>query len=151
MRASAVAGIIIANSRDSLLGKLTSIRSMAAVPFGTHYRIVDFALSNLVNAGITNVGIMHSDTMTRQYNFVSDAASVISKLPEKTYVNNFYIANDSDVFDVEFSIDSVIKSHMKIDFDSFTKLYNVKHSDEESEETTSDENDTIEDNTENIN
>lgn len=64
---------------------------------------------------------------------------------------HFYIANDSDVFDVEFSIDSVIKSHMKIDFDSFTKLYNVKHSDEESEETTSDENDTIEDNTENIN
>ena len=58
MRASAVAGIIIANSHDSLLGKLTSIRSMAAVPFGTHYRIVDFALSNLVNAGITNVGII---------------------------------------------------------------------------------------------
>ena len=58
MRASAVAGIIIANSRDSLLGKLTSIRSMAAVPFGTHYRIVDFALSNLVNAGITNVGVI---------------------------------------------------------------------------------------------
>lgn len=43
---------------------------------------------------ITNVGIMHSDTMTRQYNFVSDAESVISKLPEKTYVNNFYIANE---------------------------------------------------------
>ena len=58
MRASAVAGIIIANSRDSLLGKLTSIRSMAAVPFGTHYRIVDFALSNLVNARITNVGVI---------------------------------------------------------------------------------------------
>ncbi len=58
MRASTVAGIIIANSHDSLLGKLTSIRSMAAVPFGTHYRIVDFALSNLVNAGITNVGVI---------------------------------------------------------------------------------------------
>lgn len=58
MRASAVAGIIFANSYDELLEKLTSKRSMASVPFGGRYRLIDFSLSNLVNAGITNVGVI---------------------------------------------------------------------------------------------
>ncbi len=58
MRASAVAGIILANSNDHLLNKLTGIRSMASVPFGGRYRLIDFALSNLVNAGVNNVGII---------------------------------------------------------------------------------------------
>ena len=58
MRTSAVAGIVFANSNDNLLKRLTSHRSMASVPFGGRYRLIDFALSNLVNAGITNVGII---------------------------------------------------------------------------------------------
>lgn len=57
MRAS-VAGIIFANSHDERLGRLTTIRSMASVPFGGRYRMIDFCLSNLVNAGITSVGII---------------------------------------------------------------------------------------------
>ena len=57
MRTSAVAGLIFANSDDKLK-KLTANRSMASVPFGARYRIVDFALSNLVNTGVTSVGII---------------------------------------------------------------------------------------------
>ncbi len=58
MRTSAVAGIVFANAGDSLLKKLTSKRSVASVPFGARYRLIDFSLSNLVNAGITSVGII---------------------------------------------------------------------------------------------
>ena len=58
MRPSAVSGIILANSRDEALGRMTAMRSMASVPFGGRYRLIDFCLSNLVNAGITNVGII---------------------------------------------------------------------------------------------
>lgn len=58
MRASAVAGIVFANTNDLFLKKLTTKRSMASVPFGARYRLIDFALSNLVNAGITSVGII---------------------------------------------------------------------------------------------
>ena len=58
MRTSAVAGIIFANINDNLLKKLTSKRSFASVPFGARYRIVDFSLSNLVNAGVSSVGII---------------------------------------------------------------------------------------------
>lgn len=58
MRQSAVSGLIFANSDDSKLKKLTENRSMASVPFGARYRIIDFAMSNLVNAGVTSVGIV---------------------------------------------------------------------------------------------
>lgn len=58
MRTSAVAGIVFANINDGLLKKLTSKRSMASVPYGGRYRLIDFSLSNLVNAGVTSVGII---------------------------------------------------------------------------------------------
>lgn len=53
-----VLGIIFANSHDDLIPELTKKRSMASVPFGGRYRLIDFSLSNLVNAGISKVGII---------------------------------------------------------------------------------------------
>lgn len=58
MRTSVVAGIVFANTNDNFLKELTAHRSMASVPFGGRYRLIDFALSNLVNAGVTSVGII---------------------------------------------------------------------------------------------
>ena len=43
------AGIIFSNLHDSSLPELTSKRTMASVPFGCRYRLIDFALSNMVN------------------------------------------------------------------------------------------------------
>lgn len=37
---------------------MTATRTMASLPFGGRYRLVDFALSNMVNSGITKVGIV---------------------------------------------------------------------------------------------
>ena len=51
-------GIIFANTYETDLDELTQKRTMAAVPFGGRYRLIDFALSNMVNAGIKNVGII---------------------------------------------------------------------------------------------
>ncbi len=53
-----VAGIVFANVHDELLSELTAHRSMASVPFGGRYRMIDFSLSNLVNAGINNVALI---------------------------------------------------------------------------------------------
>lgn len=53
-----IMGIIFTNSNDELLPHFTKKRSMASVPFGGRYRLIDFALSNLVNAGITKVGVI---------------------------------------------------------------------------------------------
>lgn len=61
MRANDVLGIIHAQVYDSTVRQLTSIRTMASVPFGCRYRFVDFPLSNMVNAGVTSVGIVTKD------------------------------------------------------------------------------------------
>lgn len=58
MRANNVLGLIFANIDDDVLSEVTGVRSMASVPFGGGYRLVDFILSNMVNAGMTKVGVV---------------------------------------------------------------------------------------------
>lgn len=58
MISSSVAGIIFANAHDETIESLTKKRSIASIPFGGRYRLVDFSLSNLVNAGVSNIGII---------------------------------------------------------------------------------------------
>ncbi|MEE0968472.1 MAG: glucose-1-phosphate adenylyltransferase subunit GlgD [Clostridia bacterium] len=53
-----VAGLVFSNIHDQNIPDLTRIRTMASVPFGCRYRLIDFALSNMVNSGITKVGII---------------------------------------------------------------------------------------------
>ena len=55
---AAVAGVIFSNLHDRNITELTHMRTMAAVPFGCRYRLVDFALSNMVNANITNISVI---------------------------------------------------------------------------------------------
>lgn len=52
------AGLIFANIHDQSLPELTRARNMASVPFGGRYRLIDFTLSNMVNSGITKVGVI---------------------------------------------------------------------------------------------
>lgn len=52
------AGLIFSNIHDSVIKELTQVRTMASVPFGCRYRLIDFALSNMVNANINTVGII---------------------------------------------------------------------------------------------
>jgi len=49
-------GIIAANYSNSRMEGLTDNRSIASLPFGAQYRMIDFALSSFVNSGITSVG-----------------------------------------------------------------------------------------------
>ncbi len=51
-------GLIFAYQNDELMRELTQKRALSSIPFGGRYRIVDFALSNMVNSGITQVGII---------------------------------------------------------------------------------------------
>lgn len=54
-------GIINLAEPSEGLGELTQHRTLGAVPFGGRYRLIDFTLSNMVNAGIRNVGILLMD------------------------------------------------------------------------------------------
>lgn len=51
-------GIIFSNLNDNTLSLLTSDRTVAAIPFGCRYRLVDFALSNMVNSEIHDISII---------------------------------------------------------------------------------------------
>ena len=52
------AGIIFSNIHDTNIPELTRNRTMASVPFGCRYRLIDFALSNMVNSNINNVSVI---------------------------------------------------------------------------------------------
>lgn len=51
-------GIIFPNSYDAMVPELASERLMASIPFASRYRIVDFLLSSMVNAGIDNISLV---------------------------------------------------------------------------------------------
>jgi glucose-1-phosphate adenylyltransferase len=53
-----ILGIVLAGGAGKRLAPLTADRAKPAVPFAGLYRLVDFALSNLVNAGILRVCVL---------------------------------------------------------------------------------------------
>lgn len=57
MAISAV-GIVFSNLNNNTLSRLTRDRTVAAIPFACRYRLVDFALSNLVNSNISNINLI---------------------------------------------------------------------------------------------
>lgn len=53
-----VLGLVFANMHDTTLGDMTKSRTMGSVMFGGRYRLIDFPLSNMVNSGISEVGVI---------------------------------------------------------------------------------------------
>ena len=51
-------GVIFSNIPDEHVPELSRQRTMGSLPYGGRYRLIDFALSNLVNSGVTTVGII---------------------------------------------------------------------------------------------
>ena len=61
-------GVIFANTYDNLVPELVAERSMASIPFGGRYRLIDFTLSSMANAGIDNVSVI----VRRNYHSLMD-------------------------------------------------------------------------------
>jgi len=53
-----VLAIVLAGGAGSRLRPLTEDRAKPAVPFGGHFRLIDFALSNIVNSGYLRVVVL---------------------------------------------------------------------------------------------
>lgn len=53
-----VLGLVLAGGRGTRLMPLTAQRAKPAVPFGSIYRLIDFALSNLFNGGIRKIVVL---------------------------------------------------------------------------------------------
>lgn len=51
-------GILFSDIHSRGVAELTHLRTVASVPFGGRYRLVDFPLSNMVNSGIYKIGVI---------------------------------------------------------------------------------------------
>jgi len=58
MAAPKVFGIVLAGGEGKRLMPLTADRAKPAVPFAGHYRLVDFAISNLINSGLRQIVVL---------------------------------------------------------------------------------------------
>ena len=56
--AKRILGMILAGGQGTRLAPLTSRRSKPAVPFGSKFRIIDFALNNFINSGIYSTYVL---------------------------------------------------------------------------------------------
>lgn len=61
-------GIIYTGENDALLRELTSIRAIAALPVAGRFRVIDFLVSSMVNAGVKNIGVI----MQKNYHSLMD-------------------------------------------------------------------------------
>ena len=51
-------GLIYAGEQNINLRELVYLRTVGALPVGGRYRAIDFILSNMVNSGIRNIGVI---------------------------------------------------------------------------------------------
>ena len=58
MNGKSVLGMIFANIHEEALDSLTAMRTMGSVPFCSRFRLIDFPLSNLVESGVTKIGVV---------------------------------------------------------------------------------------------
>lgn len=58
MVAPKVFGIVLAGGEGKRLMPLTKDRAKPAVPFAGHYRLIDFAISNLINSGLRQIVVL---------------------------------------------------------------------------------------------
>ena len=58
MRSHKTVGMVLAGGKGSRLHPLTWQRTKPAVPFGSKYRIIDFALNNMINSGIYGMFVL---------------------------------------------------------------------------------------------
>ena len=103
MAGKRVLGIVLAGAAGRRLGPLTADRAKSAVPFGGLYRVVDFALSNLVNGGIQRICVLtqyksHSlnrhITTTWQLNSLLD--NYVAPVPAQQWLGPHWQAGSAD-------------------------------------------------------
>lgn len=51
-------GLISANYNTSAMEQLTGMQTIASIPFGAKFQMIDFSLSSMVNSGIISVGMV---------------------------------------------------------------------------------------------
>ena len=109
--------LILAGGRGTRLKQLTDWRAKPAVPFGGKFRIIDFPLSNCVNSGIRQVGVLtqykaHSliRHIQRGWGFLrGELHEFVEVLPAQQRVQTSWYEGTADAV---FQNLDIIRSHM---------------------------------------
>ncbi|HEB96879.1 MAG TPA: glucose-1-phosphate adenylyltransferase [Sedimenticola thiotaurini] len=96
--------LVLAGGRGSRLKHLTKWRSKPAVPFGGKFRIIDFPLSNCINSGIRQIGVLtqykaHSLILhiQRGWSFLrGEFGEFVELLPAQQRIENNWYAGTAD-------------------------------------------------------
>jgi glucose-1-phosphate adenylyltransferase len=98
-----VFGVVLAGGEGRRLWPLTRDRAKPAVPFGGNYRLVDFALSNLVNSGYLRIAVLtqyksHSlDThLAKTWRMSPLLGNYVTPVPAQMRVGRDWFAGSAD-------------------------------------------------------
>jgi glucose-1-phosphate adenylyltransferase len=98
-----VFGVVLAGGEGRRLSPLTRDRAKPAVPFGGNYRLVDFALSNLVNSGFLRIAVLtqyksHSlDThLAKTWRMSPLLGNYVTPVPAQMRVGRDWFAGSAD-------------------------------------------------------
>ena len=103
-------GVIFSNIHEENVPELVRRRTMASIPFGGRYRLIDFHLSNMVNSGITTVGLMASNNYRSLIDHIGsgkdwdlarkDGGLIL--LPPYSYKRLYYNNNNRNILQLQF-------------------------------------------------
>ncbi|MDO5051484.1 MAG: glucose-1-phosphate adenylyltransferase [Pseudoclavibacter sp.] len=96
-------GIVLAGGEGKRLMPLTADRAKPAVPFAGQYRLIDFALSNLINSGLRQVVVLtqyKSHSLDRHishtWNFSALLRSYVASVPAQQRLGKQWFAGSAD-------------------------------------------------------
>jgi len=111
MAGKRVLGIVLAGGPGKRLAPLTAERAKAAVPFGGVYRVVDFALSNLVNGGIRRICVLtqyKSHSLDRHlataWRLSSPLGEYVTPVPAQQWLGPHWQAGSADAIYQSLSV-----------------------------------------------
>ncbi len=109
----------LVNLEDKNINQLTNARPVASVPLGARYRVIDFTLSNIINSGITNVGVFAKEkyrSLTdhlgsgKDWDLSRKTGGLFIFSPENTKNRNKYTYKSGDIYSILSNIDYIEKS-----------------------------------------
>jgi glucose-1-phosphate adenylyltransferase len=106
-----VFGIVLAGGEGKRLAPLTADRAKPAVPFGGNYRLIDFALSNLVNAGMRRIVVLtqyKSHSLDRHvsttWNLSPLLGNYVTPVPAQMRRGPFWFSGSADAIYQNFNL-----------------------------------------------
>ena len=119
--------ILYATDADSQLNDLAIHRTTASMPFGGRYRLIDFALSNLVSANITKIGIIAKNNYNSLMDHIRQGRDWdLNRKNGGIYVYPPYVFNNTrDVFNSEVEALYTVRGFMMESSEEYVVIANT--------------------------